>query len=360
MNYDLAEFERLVSEGYLRKSHNDDLVLYTYTEKTTFDRKWDTKYTRDARGIIFERATGKLIAQSFPKFFNLGEMPESQIPNLPNEPYVVTEKMDGSLGIVYFYNGTWRVATKGSLNSVQAQKAVELLQKYNINELLRGDTLLVEIIYPENKIVVNYGGEEKLVLLGGYHTNGIELSVEELKEISSATKLPLVNSYSYSINEMIELQKTLPKDREGFVVRYADGLRVKIKGAEYVKIHKLISGISPLSIWETMQDGIVPISYLAQLPEEFRGDFEPMAKELEIQYAQIADEINNDVSKLPIKITNDLAKAELKTLGLFLASQNRLLHPGAMFPLATKKYDVLNKYIMKHIRPDGNIIKILS
>ena len=44
--YNLNEFEKLVESGHLRKAVSGPLVLYTYTEKSTFDRAWETKYTR--------------------------------------------------------------------------------------------------------------------------------------------------------------------------------------------------------------------------------------------------------------------------------------------------------------------------
>src|SRR5579863_10134244 len=164
--YDMSKFEDLVRHGYLRKVENEDLVLFGYTDQTTFERAWQTEYTRNARGIIFEKKTGRLVAKPFPKFFNLGEQEETQILNFPKEPYRVFEKADGSLGIVYYYKGQWNVATRGSLSSEQAIKAQEMLEKYNTGALNVAYTFLVEIIYPENKIIVNYGDDEKLVMLG--------------------------------------------------------------------------------------------------------------------------------------------------------------------------------------------------
>src|SRR5690606_36552854 len=110
----------------------------------------------------------------FGKFFNLGEMPETRLENLPKENYTVTEKMDGSLGIIYNYKGKWRVATRGSLSSEQAKRAEQILTKYDMSEIPINFTILVEIIYPENKIVVNYGNEEKLVVLGAYDRDKLE------------------------------------------------------------------------------------------------------------------------------------------------------------------------------------------
>lgn len=345
MKYDLNEFENLVNSGHLRKAETEDLVLYTYTDLCTHEKLWN-EYTRVARGIILEKSSGEVIAKPFPKFFNLGEMPETQLPNFPNEPYKVYEKLDGSLGIIYFHKG-WQVATKGSFSSPQALKAQELLKKYELYYLRTDCTFLVEIIYPDNKIVVDYGKEEKLVFLGGYENDtGKELLFSECP----VGEMEAAKSYNYTFEEMIELQKTLPKDQEGFVVRFENGLRLKIKGEEYLKIHKIISNLSPISFWESMENGKVPLQYLVQIPEEFKKDFEPIVETLENNYEIVQSELIQDFEKLPIVQDKDCRKE----IGLFLKTEHNLKHPDGVFPFYLGNSKALNSYIMKRIRPHGN------
>lgn len=354
MQYNLQNFEKEVENGYLRKNEDEFLVQYTYTESCESDRYW-TPITRAARGIIFEKSTGKLVAKPFEKFFNLGSQEETFLYNLPKEPYTAYEKYDGSLGIIFYYNNEWRVATKGSLKSEQAQKAQELLYKYNLNSVPYKTTLLVEIIYPENKIVVNYGKEEKLVLLGAFDIEtSKELPPESVGMLSKLTEIPLANVYNYTIEQMIELQKTLPKDQEGFVVRFDNGFRVKIKGDEYCRIHKIISHLSPLSLWEVMNtEGKVDSFYIQQIPEEYREEFEPIVSRLENQYYQVNEEVFNDIMKLP----NYPDLTDKRVIGIFVHSENNgLKHSKAIFPYITNK-QALHKYIMNQIRPTGNNFK---
>jgi RNA ligase len=357
MNYDLNAFEDMVKHGYLRKAENDDLVLYGYTDQCTFERAWQTRYTRDARGIIFEKKTGRLVAKPFPKFFNLGEMDEVSLLNLPKEPYKVYEKCDGSLGIIYYYKGRWNVATRGSLGSEQAIRGAEILSRNprfvaGLNKYT-DMTYLVEIIYPENKIIVDYKGEEKLVLLGAYwNKTGVEYPFELLRDFAIGAGMPYAKEYDYTIEQMIELQKTMPKDEEGFVVRFEGGTRVKIKGHEYMRIAKMISQMSPLSFWEAMEDGKVSRFYVQQLPEEFRAEYEPMIDTLEKQYTQVLLEINAD-AKLLVHI-DTTTKEGKKQLGLLVQGKNALHHPSAMFPYLVTGGKALNKYVMNLIRPTGN------
>ena len=69
---------------------------------------------------------------------------------------------------------------------------------------------------------------------------------------------------------MIELQKTLPFNKEGFILCTKDGLRVKIKGEEYMRIHRAISAATPLNIWKSLKGGVLPEDYLVGVPEERR------------------------------------------------------------------------------------------
>lgn len=358
MNYELAQFEDLAKHGYLRKVEREGLVLYGYTDQTTFERAWQTKYTRNARGIIFDQKTGRLVAKPFPKFFNLGEQEETQLLNLPKIPYRVFEKADGSLGIIYYNKGRWNIATRGSFTSEQAVKAEQILKQYDTLYLNVAYTYLVEIIYPENKIIVSYGNEEKLVMLAAYQTHTEkEIPFGDVITTAAQAGMPFAKEYDYTIDEMIELQKTLPKDQEGFVVRFENGLRVKIKGDEYSKIAKMISQMSYISFWEAMKDGKVDTAYLSQLPEEFKAEFEPMVVQLEAQYQVIKDQICEDLKKLPVADTK--TKEGKKTIGLFVQSATNLKHPKAMFVCLAHKASAFDDYIMKQIRPDGNELRKL-
>lgn len=356
MKYDLNAFEDMVKHGYLRKAENDDLVLYGYTDQCTFERAWQTVYTRNARGLIFEKKTGRLVAKPFPKFFNLGEMEEVNLLNLPKEPYRVFEKCDGSLGIIYYFKGKWNVATRGSLGSDQAVKAAEIIKKYDTSHFHPLCTYLVEIVYPANKIIVNYGDEEKLVMLAAYNTQTEEeVNIDALFSKAKQAGMPVAKEYQYTIEQMIELQKTLPKDEEGFVVRFDSGVRVKIKGHEYLKIAKILSQMSPLSAWEAMSGGKVGQEYLSQIPEELMPEFEPIVKILEAMYAATMESICRDLRKLP-QVDFDSREGK-KTIGLLIHGGNHgLEHPSAMFLCLQHQAKGLEKYIMKDIRPTGNML----
>ena len=177
-NPDFKMLDQYSSEGFLKKviSPCGNLVLYNYTDKCTYEKKWN-KHTLNSRGTVYEISTGNRIACAFPKFFNFGELAVSRQRNLLKQrEFTAFEKFDGSCGIIYFYNGKWNVNTRGSFISDQAIKAEEMLGNYYIESLNKDITYIVEIIYPENRIIVDYKSEEKLVILAAFYTESGEES----------------------------------------------------------------------------------------------------------------------------------------------------------------------------------------
>lgn len=355
----LKPFEEERKKGNIRRqdSFNGDLCLYNYTDQCTFDRAWND-VTRNSRGIVFEVATGKIVALPFPKFHNLGEVVETRLENLPDEGYTIHEKLDGSLGIIYYYNGKWRVNTRGSFESEQAIKGAEILKKYNMDDIKKSHTLLVEIIYSENKIVVNYGDTEELVLLAAMDSDRqYELHPYDVGAIAELTGMSQAKEYYYTIEEMIELQKTMPKDEEGFVVRFDSGLRVKIKGHEYLRVHKLISRMTPIAFWESMENGKVRLDYLQELPEEYKKDTENLSSILEKNYQKVLGEVNASVDSVikQVGLGDINTKEYRKKIGLYLRD-NKVPHQGYIFPKLYGKIDNCERYILNQIRPKGNVI----
>lgn len=236
------------------------LIIWNYTRRVQYESLWDN-ITTMCRGLVTD-VDGVIIAKPFPKFKNYEEhTPE----DIPNESFDVYSKMDGSLGIVFYYNSEWMVATKGSFTSLQAVKAKQILyEKYDLNELVKSNTYLFEIIFKENKIVVDYGNDEKLVLLSAYNTStGVELIREELESLRS---FELVKKYDV-VSDFRMLKNMVQSNEEGFVIRFKSGFRMKIKGEEYVRLHKIITNISSISIWEVLKDG--KDIDLSMVPDEF-------------------------------------------------------------------------------------------
>lgn len=236
----LKKFYAYVQNGKIEQTDYNQFAQFNYTRDVNFGKDWDD-ITKSARGIIFDKITGKIAALPFPKFFNYGESEKAgeHAPPLPNLPFTYTNKFDGSLGIVWYnpWNSKWCVNTRGSFQSEQALWAQKYLDErpYFMEKADTNYTYLFEIIYKENIIVVEYP-YEGLVFLTSYHTGtGEEKSDNCLDSFSHAVFAETRKSSLELINEI----STMSGSKEGYVLRYSNGYRVKIKGDAYRKIHKL-------------------------------------------------------------------------------------------------------------------------
>jgi len=365
MPLDLKPFEKLIEEGYINKQSYDNLIILNYTDKCVYDKKWNW-HTIYSRGLILDSKTGDVLARPLSKFFNLSEDESTMLRNLPKEPYIITEKIDGSLGISFWHNNKLRIATRGSFESEQAKEAVKILYsgKYDIKSmeesLDRTITMCLEILYPENRIVVNYKGRRELVLIAAFdrHT-WEELPRNSVEAMARRYGFSYVKAIDMTIEEAIEMQKTLPPDQEGFVVHWPhNGLRVKIKGQEYSRRHKLLSQLSPISVWEVMKDGSVPETYKKEFPDDILSTVLEIENKLIAKYKVIKTEIEEEMSRVPYKISGREDKENRKNVGLWIKEHEKTLkHASVIFPYLFNKPEDVDKYIMSQIRPDANVLE---
>lgn len=252
------------------------LTIYTYSRRCQYTRRWNPA-TVNCRGLIVDDRTQEIVAKPFPKFFNWEEhdLGYDYAPPLPlGEPYEIYEKMDGSLGIIFHYAGKWLAASKGSFQSEQAQWAQDRLngQYWDQEEgdlssptrgLIPGFTYLCEIIYPENRIVVNYGDTRTLTLLAVYGPDGANKVIHEGFRADWSFLGPVVKKYPpASMDALVkgttnntdpEGQPVTGMDHEGFVLHFwQSDIRVKIKYGEYKRLHKVLTGVTARDVWKAL------------------------------------------------------------------------------------------------------------
>jgi RNA ligase len=248
------EVERLIGEGYIskRKHSSESLWILNYTARAQYEEVW-TPETKACRGLVVNE-NGDIVARPFEKFFNYDQVTDQ----IPNEHFDVYEKMDGSLGVMYFVKGKPYIATRGSFDSPQAVEANKMLHNYECS-FDPALTYLFEIIYPENRIVIDYKSNRELVHLATIETaTGRELDV--------TTPMPRPKVYDgLDVDAILSLNWP---DQEGFVLRYESGFRVKVKFNEYKRLHKVLTGIGERAIWEAMQTEMFD-KLLERVPDEF-------------------------------------------------------------------------------------------
>ena len=238
----------MVEQGYIDvvKHPIFDLWIYNYSRFASFECVWN-EATEQCRGVIVDKNMN-IVARPFNKFYNYEELLEMGV-EIPNLPFTVSEKLDGSLGILYWYNDVPYIATRGSFDSDQAKHATNILHtKYSniFDKLDKTKTYLFEIIYPENQMVVSYHGMDDIVLLAIFdNETGSETDRYEYKDI-----FKVAERYD-GFTDYTKIRDAFSgENREGFVVRFENGFRMKLKFEEYWKIHFIISGFTEKRIFE--------------------------------------------------------------------------------------------------------------
>lgn len=267
----LDEIKKRIDAGLIteRKHPYADLYIYNYTPICQFGRNWD-EYTLMCRGLILD-GEGTIIARPFSKFFNLQEHKGA----IPNETFTVAEKMDGSLGIMYPINGTWAIATRGSFTSTQAQKGSDILAAYMADNgtdwINPAFTYLFEIIYPSNRIVIDYSGAERLVLLAciNTETGRDDWQAPAYKDQVTFHNMPDLTD-PMKLHDLKFDESTA--NREGFVLHFASGLRLKFKFDEYVRLHRILTETSNTVVWEVLAVEAMANRYPDLTPKQI-GDY---------------------------------------------------------------------------------------
>lgn len=269
----IEEINARIASGLIksRKHRELDYTIYNYTKRTQYDNLWDF-YTRTCRGLILD-SSGEIIARPFEKFFNLGETQETMIPNLPDGYPRITEKLDGMLGILFPEKTMPAIATRGDFESGYTKWATDWIRAkgYSMDDFKLGYTYCFEIVYPGSKIVIDYGERAELILLAVLNNDGRD----ELDHIKEAKELGFSYANEYSFTEIDDAINWLDgfkgDEREGLVMKYSNGLRVKIKSDDYKRIHKILTGLSAKDIWDSLRSGksLEPILELA--PDEMYG-----------------------------------------------------------------------------------------
>jgi T4 RnlA family RNA ligase len=285
--FDPQTLPTLIEQGYIASQTHPrlPLTIYNYTAKAQYDRYW-TDATLHCRGLVLDREY-RSIARPLPKFFNLSEYQGT----LPDGVPQIYEKLDGSLIILFRYQGEWEVASRGSFASEQAQMARELLANYrtDLDRLDPAYTYLFEIIYPSNRIVVDYGSEQRLVLLAAVNTQtGVELDHTLVNWIDRAQTYPATTLPDWL--KSIEATQAELSNQEGFILKWPNGFRLKYKLADYVRLHRIITRIQAKDIWECLSQNQSLEQFLDAVPDEFYNWVKDTKLELETQYRAIETE----------------------------------------------------------------------
>ena len=283
--------------------------IYNYSKMCTIDHVWND-VTETCRGIITDK-DDNIIARPFRKFYNFEEIEHKNI--IPDLPFKIYDKRDGSLGILYWTEeGIPMIATRGSFISDQANFATNLLRKIlrgkktelglmdfnsdlmsfvTMNRLQNGFelknvryTLLFEIIYPGDRHVVNYGKEEDITLLAIIdNETGGEIDPHILSPIFNVVK-------EYDVKDWKTIRDKYDGDNaEGFVVKFENNFRMKLKYEQWFRKNALMVGLSRRKVLEFIVNDDLKGLYgiVNQLNEENKIYYTNIVKELRSMYTDM-------------------------------------------------------------------------
>lgn len=289
--------EQMISEGYIlvQKHPSEDIYIYNYSKSCSLEGKWN-EATVQCRGVIVDKDYN-VLARPFEKFFNYEEIEDKSV--IPGGAADAYEKIDGSLGIMYWIGEVPYIATRGSFTSDQALHATEVLHTKYAKEIdvikhLRFDfTFLFEIVYPENRIVVDYGDMDDIVLLAivnNAHPEN-EIPIEFYSKYFNTAK------FYGRFENYLDLRETIAGDnREGFVLRFDNGFRMKMKYEDYFRLHRLRTYLTKKHIFEFIETHRLDELWemVNQFDEEIRMSVEKIVTEFYDRYNEIEEDAKSE------------------------------------------------------------------
>lgn len=214
---------------------------------------------KECRGSVLHTDTYELVAKSMERFYNWGEVTED-MEKFDFSCFEATEKVDGSLCIIYFFAGNWYANTRGSFadgkvangfNTTWQEGFCRALGVFTLNDLDnildRTCTYICEFCSPLNKVVRMYP-DYRMYLLTIFKGMEEKSVPEELyyQYMSRKTWRPMfLKPKVFKFTSIEEIKNFLNVNSEndatfeGIVIRDRNGLRYKIKSATYLSLHQL-------------------------------------------------------------------------------------------------------------------------
>lgn len=210
---------------------------------------------RECRSLVLEENSWEVVGRSFPRFYNLNEPSQENLPFDWSEPFTAQAKEDGSLMLLFQYRGRWMVTTRkswadgipgespGTWSELFHQVLPEetyLGPRSNINP---NATYVFEYCSPWTQ-VVHYHQEPKLFLLAAFfNQTGTEVDSFHLDSLAEDWGVSRPQEYEFESREAIGpwlegVSNKFPTF-EGLVLRDRDGNRLKVKSESYLRLHRL-------------------------------------------------------------------------------------------------------------------------
>lgn len=298
--------------GNVALKESGDYILLNYTHAAQYSGAF-TAVERACRGLVV-RTDGKIMALPMEKFFNVGE---PQCPTLPDEPYQIFEKIDGSLGIFWHDGDDWRCNTRGSFdNEYTAFAAPYWHSRIHSMDLPKHWTVMVEICMDDDenpRAVQHEAGLYLIAVRDNY--SGADISITSKKaERWLPYYLRRARLLTYETVDTLLEKKAKTEGTEGWVVRFDSGLRVKVKTAWYLRIFRAMQAMTPRRIREMMVEA--GENWIDEFPDDLRPEAIEIQEAIEAQFRVQLKRVYDAYGKVAgIETRKDYALAVLADYG---------------------------------------------
>lgn len=343
---DISLLTQHIEQNNIRVTKHPDheLYLYKYTQDCVFNGSWD-KITLMCRGLVLDNEYN-IIANCIPKFFNIEDLSQERVPKINlDQPFTATVKEDGSLIQMFSYDNKIITTSSGGFCNDYTIQAENVLNSVRHDNILQdfiidhpGYNFIFELISPLTRVVVSYDYTTlKLITIRNVDGNEPNEDILTFKILGS----PYVQQTNFnSIPELLEEKKSQSNNREGYVLAFNDGSRVKVKYDEYFTLHKLVTRVSKKFVWDSLSNNIK--LDLTNIPDETFKEIKKWIDELNHLY----NELNNKI----LKTFSNIIHSDRKQFANQVMS-NYKEYSGALFALYDNKN--IDKIVWKYIEPKG-------
>lgn len=327
---------------------------------------------REARGLILEKDTWKVLSLPFYKFFNSAEGHAATIDW--NTAHIL-EKMDGTMIQVYWdwTKNIWWAATtgtaegEGEVNNKDNTtfnnlfwKTVE--EKYGLTKdskyLEKDFVYIFELTTPYNIVVKPHGESSATLLAMRNRLTLVEVGYVAMKIVASALNVPAVKSYDLNgknVGELLRTFENMAWHEEGYVVVDANFNRIKVKNPAYVAVHHLKSKTSEHAIMAVVKTNEID-EFVATFPER-KEEIERLKLNYDALIVKLEDAWNLLQERKPKNITPKEQKKFAMAVFEVTEKLNIKSFSGLFFSLKDGKVESVKDFMFNY--DNKNLYKML-
>lgn len=252
----LKEHDNLdMLENQLGITHNlssvDSRVILNYSQ---IESPKTNPIVRECRGLVLDTVDWSLVARSFSRFFNWGEVLDER-DNFNWNDCVCQHKEDGSLILLYHWRGNWHINTRNSFGGGEVNDSGytwrELFNScVDYKDLPTQYTYVFELCSPYNKIVRTYSNATAYLLTIYDKHNELPFHIYKESARIAGLNTPSYHTFDHinMVHDYIDQLSQNDNTFEGIVLRDSDNRRWKVKSAKYVALHRMFGNGNLFSV----------------------------------------------------------------------------------------------------------------